>query len=182
MFLRKFDRFKEPLNFCLFSVWNKSLSIFIWSIRIVCQRGQYFDNFSMSTNQTKKQWIICYFLLLLLGASNYTQSEKSNVQENARKLGAQLQNAGNDEHEILEVLNSISKGSLPQPSLLTHFVQELSNLISHESKNVRNQAYDLFLKLLRHDPTISHQLMVPYLGCLETNDPAIGKLVITNYY
>ena len=135
----------------------------------------------MSTKQ-KKQWIICYFLLSLLGASNYTQSEKSNVQENARKLGAQLQNAGNDEHEILEVLNSISKGSLPQPSLLTHFVQELSNLISHESKNVRNQAYDLFLKLLRHDPTISHQLMVPYLGCLETNDPAIGKLVITNYY
>ena len=118
------------------------------------------------------------FLLLFLGASNYTQSEKSNVQENARKLGAQLQNAANDEHEILDVLNSISKGSSPQPSLLTHFVQELSNLISHESKNVRNQAYELFLKLLRHDPTISHQLMVPYLGCLECNDPAIGKLLI----
>lgn len=51
---------------------------------------------------------------------------------------------------------------------------DLSNLISHTSKVVRIQAYELFLKLLRYDPQMSHQLMVPYLGCLESNDPAIA--------
>ena len=93
-----------------------------------------------------------FYTSCFTGASNYCQSEQISTQDNARKLAAQLQSVTNDEHELLEVLNMIYKyGVQSQPWILAYFVQDISNLISHESKSVRNQAYELFLRLLRYD-------------------------------
>ena len=87
---------------------------------------------------------LIYFHFIFVGASNYSQSEQISIQDNARKLVAQLQSVATDEHELLEVLNSIKYGNGPSPicaqshpAILVYFVQDLSNLISHDSKSVR---------------------------------------------
>ena len=90
------------------------------------------------------QVTLIYFHFIFVGASNYSQSEQISIQDNARKLVAQLQSVATDEHELLEVLNSIKYGNGPSPicaqshpAILVYFVQDLSNLISHDSKSVR---------------------------------------------
>ena len=90
------------------------------------------------------QVALIYFHFIFVGASNYSQSEQISIQDNARKLVAQLQSVATDEHELLEVLNSIKYGNGPSPicaqshpAILVYFVQDLSNLISHDSKSVR---------------------------------------------
>ena len=113
-------------------------------------------------------------IILISGSSNFIANDQANIQDNARKLANNLQAALNDENELNEVLGMIKYCSQSQSAVLPYFLEELCSLISHESKPIRNQAYDLFIKLLRFDPTLSHQLVVPYIGCLESNDASIA--------
>ena len=66
-----------------------------------------------------------------------------------------------------------------QPGVLPYFMEDFCKLISHEAKIVRNNAYELFVKLLRFDPNLSQQLIVPFIGCLESNDASIAGKKLT---
>ena len=69
-----------------------------------------------------------------------------------------------------------------QPGVLPYFMEDFCKLISHEAKIVRNNAYELFVKLLRFDPNLSQQLIVPFIGCLESNDASIaGKTFFLHF-
>ena len=86
-----------------------------------------------------------------------------------------MQSAKNsDENELVEVLGMIKFCSQSQPGILPYFMEDFCSLISHDSKIIRNHAYELYVKLLRFDPNLSHQLIVPFIGCLESNDAAIA--------
>lgn len=102
-------------------------------------------------------------------------SEKTRIQDNARKLASNLQSALQDESELIEVLGVIKVCSNSQPAILPYFQEDFCNFISHESKIVRNHAYELYVKLLRFDPKLSQQLIVPFIGCLESNDASIAR-------
>ena len=64
--------------------------------------------------------------------------------------------------------------SQSQPAILPYFSEECCSLISHPSKVIRNHAYELFFKVLRFDPNLSHQLIVPFIGCLESNNASVA--------
>merc|ERR1711997_1428028 len=101
-------------------------------------------------------------------------NEQSSTQDNAKKLASKLQSAMGDENEIVDVLGMIKFCTQTQPGILPFFIEDFSKLISHEAKIVRNNAYELFVKLLRFDPNLSQQLIVPFIGCLESNDASIA--------
>ena len=117
-------------------------------------------------------------LYFISGSSHFVSGEKLRIQASARKLSNTLQNALNDEAELAEVLSMIKVCSQSQTAILPYFQEEISSLISHDSKMVRNHAYELLLKLLRFDPTLSQQLIVPFIGCLESNDAQIARHAI----
>ena len=76
-------------------------------------------------------------------------NEKVSIQDNAKKLATKLQAAMSDENEIIEVLGMIKFCSQSQSGVLPYFIEDFCTLISHESKLVRNNAYEMFVKLLR---------------------------------
>ena len=51
-------RFEDSTNFCITGNWNWSLSIIIWSIRIVCQKGQDFHNFCIPMQCCNINWSV----------------------------------------------------------------------------------------------------------------------------
>ena len=87
----------------------------------------------------------------LSGASTFLAKEDLSTQESAGKLAVSLQSAlsAGDHQEILESLNVIKLCSQTHCGVLTYLSEPISSLISHDSKNVRNVAYDLYLRLLR---------------------------------
>ena len=87
----------------------------------------------------------------LSGSSNFLTNEDLSTQESAGKLVVNLQSAlvAGDNQELLETLNVIKLCSQTHCGVLAYLSENISNLISHDSKNVRNVAYDLFLRLLR---------------------------------
>ena len=101
-------------------------------------------------------------------------NEQLSIQDNAKKLATKLQTALSDENELAEVLGMIKYHSQSQSGVLPYFMEDFCTLISHETKIVRNIAYELFVKLLRFDPNLSQQLIVPFIGCLESNDASIA--------
>ena len=112
----------------------------------------------------------------LSGPSNFTSQEHINTQESAGKLAANLQTAmdNGDDQELLESLNMAKLCSQTHPGVLMYLSQAVSSLISHDSKNVRNLAYDLYIKLLRHDPNLSRTMSESYVDCLQSDDPNIA--------
>ena len=109
------------------------------------------------------------------GSSKFVLNEQVSLQDNAKKLAGNLQSAKNsDENELVEVLGMIKFCSQSQPGILPYFMEDFCSLISHDSKIIRNHAYKLYVKLLRFDPNLSQQLIVPFIGCLECNDAAIA--------
>lgn len=80
----------------------------------------------------------------------------------------------NDDGELIEVLSMIKFCSQSQSAILPYFQEEFCTLISHDSKIVRNHAYELYIKLLRFDPNLSQQLIVPFISCLESNDASVA--------
>ena len=80
----------------------------------------------------------------------------------------------NDENELCEVLDMIKFCSQSQSAVLPFFAEEFCSLISHDSKVVRSHAYELYVKLLRFEPNLSHQLIVPFIGCLECADVSVA--------
>ena len=112
--------------------------------------------------------------LLFSGSSKFVMNEQLSIQDNAKKLATKLQTALSDENELAEVLGMIKYHSQSQSGVLPFFMEDFCTLISHETKIVRNIAYELFVKLLRFDPNLSQQLIVPFIGCLESNDASIA--------
>ena len=112
--------------------------------------------------------------LLFSGSSKFVMNEQLSIQDNAKKLATKLQTALSDENELAEVLGMIKYHSQSQSGVLPYFMEDFCTLISHETKIVRNIAYELFVKLLRFDPNLSQQLIVPFIGCLESNDASIA--------
>lgn len=114
--------------------------------------------------------------VLISGSSNFIANDHANIQDNVRKLTGNLQTALNEtENELVEVLNMIKFCSQSLPGILPHFAQDISCLISHDSKIVRNHAYELFVRMLRFDPNMSSQLIIPFIGCLECNDASVAS-------
>ena len=109
----------------------------------------------------------------LSGPSNFVAQEQLNTQESAGKLAANL-HANGDEQELLESLNMIKLCSQTHPGVLQYLSQPVSGLISHHSKNVRVLAYDLYIKLLRHNPNLSRTLSESFVSCLQSSDPIIA--------
>ena len=112
----------------------------------------------------------------LSGPPNFTSQEHINTQESAGKLAANLQTAmdNGDDQELLESLNMAKLCSQTHPGVLIYLCQAVSSLISHDSKNVRNLAYDLYIKLLRHDPNLSRTMSESYINCLQSDTPNIA--------
>ena len=122
-----FSKQRYEMLFMLFKSKQRPRTVFI-------KRERIHTNYPFSKRPGSRSR--CYFQTLLSvhllkysfsfflppGTSNYSQSEKANVQENARKLVVQLQTAVNDENELVEVLNLIKYGSQAQPGILVYFV------------------------------------------------------------
>ena len=115
--------------------------------------------------------------LHILESSNFSSKEHLTTQENAGKLAAALHVAlaGGDDQELLETLNMIKLCSQTQSGVLPHLSEVISKLTSHDSKNVRNVSYDLFLRLLRLNPNLSRTLSESFVSCLQSNDAAIAS-------
>ncbi len=107
--------------------------------------------------------------------STYCRSEKANAEIQARQLLATLDAAVivNDENELAEILNQVKLTSQALPQILKFFAEDVGNLLSHETKTVRNIAYDIFVRVLKAEPTSSRDLADAYIGCLESHDPAV---------
>jgi hypothetical protein len=102
------------------------------------------------------------------------ESDKAKALNNAQRLLVQLNASMSDDAELCDVLGQIKLRSQAQPAILPYFTEDIGSLIGHEAKGVRNHAYELLLKILRHDPNSSSRLVMPYIACLEATDPSVA--------
>lgn len=104
--------------------------------------------------------------------SNYALLEKREAANEANRLLNNL-SLTNLEEDIAAILLEVNNLAVAKPIILEHFVDETNYYLSHPSKGVRNQAYNLLLKLLRSSPKSSRQVVLSYIGCLESGHPAV---------
>lgn len=52
----------------------------------------------------------------------------------------------------------------------SHLQVELLRLLAHEDENVRELAYGLVLRLLKHMPQRSEDILPTYLACLDSDE------------
>ena len=71
-------------------------------------------------------------------------------------------------------MSDICNASTSRPFILKSFVNEINQFLSHPSKAVRTQAYNLLLKYLRYSPKSCDDIVPSYIGCLESSDPGIS--------
>ena len=110
------------------------------------------------------------------GASRYTTTENTNmVIEAERFLNAINMAVGIQESEddLVTTLQELRHSCSVRPGILLPMIGELTNLIGHTSRNVRSLAYELILKLMRHSPKSSCDIIPAYIAALEASDQGV---------
>eukprot|EP00095_Tigriopus_kingsejongensis_P002565 maker-scaffold2547_size14626-snap-gene-0.4 protein:Tk02565 transcript:maker-scaffold2547_size14626-snap-gene-0.4-mRNA-1 annotation:"integrator complex subunit 1-like" len=104
--------------------------------------------------------------------SSFPAQEKREAASEASRLLNNLSMSSLDE-DVTSILVEINALATTKPIILEHFTDEINYYISHSTKAIRNQAYNLLLKLLRHSPKSSRHVVLAYVECLESGQPAV---------
>lgn len=85
-----------------------------------------------------------------------------------------------DSEDILEVLTDLDETSKRKVDILEHFIGDLKKLLLHGSDTVRNTAYSLVMRYIRHNPRASEQFVGCFLHCFDSVNPDIVTSALKN--
>ncbi|XP_022317209.2 integrator complex subunit 1-like [Crassostrea virginica] len=85
-----------------------------------------------------------------------------------------------DSEDILEVLTDLDETSKRKVDILEHFIGDLKKFLMHGSDTVRNTAYSLVMRYIRHNPRASEQFVGCFLHCFDSVNPDIVTSALKN--
>ena len=107
--------------------------------------------------------------------SKYKASEDTNIAMEVDRIvnAIRVSETQESEEELAAVLQDLKHCSNVKPALLVPMIEELKDLISHSSRVIRTAGYELILRLMRHSPNHSADIIPSYIAALESSDQCI---------
>jgi len=99
-------------------------------------------------------------------------SPQESMDPEVARLVSDLANYDSTDRLVI-VLQEISSSSVPRPSILIHFQEELVYHLTHASTQVRSAAYTLLLRHLKHRPDCWPALLPGYMAALECGEESV---------
>ena len=114
-------------------------------------------------------------LLNSTGVTKYRASERATLVIEADRFVNAISMAGSreSEEELLATLQELKHSCTSKPALLLPITEELTDLIRHQNRMIRTIAYELVLRLLRHSPNTSSDIVPSYMAALESPDQGV---------
>lgn len=114
-------------------------------------------------------------LLNSTGVTKYRASERATLVIEADRFVNAISMAGSreSEEELVATLQELKHSCTSKPALLLPITEELTDLIRHQNRMIRTIAYELVLRLLRHSPNTSSDIVPSYLAALESPDQGV---------
>ena len=109
------------------------------------------------------------------GVSQYTIAENTTLAMDAHRFSNAINMAGSQESEedLTTTLQDLKHACNMKPALLLLVNEDLIGLISHASRVIRSIAYELILRLMRHSPKCSSDIIPAYIAALESSDQGV---------
>ena len=81
--------------------------------------------------------------------------------------------AQESEEDLASTLQELKHSCTAKPSILPAMTEELTELLQHASRTIRNLSYELILRLLRHSPNSASDIVPDYIAALESTDQGV---------
>ena len=109
------------------------------------------------------------------GATKYRAAERATLAIDADRFVNAINMAVSreSEDELVHTLQELKQSSNSKPAVLVSITEELTDLIRHPNRIIRTIAYELTLRLLRHSPNTSSDIVPSYMMALESPDQGI---------
>ena len=84
-----------------------------------------------------------------------------------------IANTHASEEDLASTLQELKHSCTVKPNILPSMTEELTELIRHTSRIIRSLAYELILRLMRHAPKCSSDVIPSYIAALESSDQGV---------
>ena len=109
------------------------------------------------------------------GVTKYRAAERATLAIEADKFVNAINMFGSrgSEEDLIATLQELKHSCASKPAILLPITEELRDVIRHSNRTIRSIAYELLLRLLRHSPNTSSDIVPSYMLALESSDQGV---------